>query len=97
LEVEEMKKFVKEYKSGCPRFEVTTIEGSKATHEYLFPDKKAVWKEFGSDIIKDYKWSDVKEYIKWLKKLGFMELKAYKDNLTWEITATGQILKRYEF
>ncbi|MDV3429139.1 MAG: hypothetical protein LIR50_19275 [Bacillota bacterium] len=92
-----MIKFVKEYKSGCSRFEITTIEGTKAVHEFLFNDNKAVWKTYEANIVKDYKWSNSESYIKHLKNLGFKELKEYTDNLIWVNPNTGKEFKQYEF
>lgn len=92
-----MSKYIKEYKSGCQHFEIVTVENEITLHEYLFTDNKAVWKTWKADIIKEYKWKTVKEYIHHLKELGFKELKEYKDNLIWINPNTNQSLKQYEF
>ncbi|MBN1076003.1 hypothetical protein DVV91_16910 [Clostridium botulinum] len=92
-----MIKFYKEYNSGCARIEVITINETNARIENLFTDNKAVWKTWEADIIKDFKHKDVKDYIKWIKQLGFKVLKEYKDNLTWVNPYTNKNFKQYEF
>jgi hypothetical protein len=92
-----MKKYIKEYKSGCPRYEVITIDNNIMTQEFLFIDTKAVWKTWTDNIINDLHWKEVKDHIKWIKELGYKELKNYRDNLTWINTNTNKSFKQYEF
>jgi hypothetical protein len=92
-----MKKYYKEYKSGCPRFEIVTIEDNTMTSENLFIDNKAVWKTWKADILEEFKWETVKDYMSWLIELGYKELKEYKDNLIWINPNTDKSFKQYEF
>lgn len=92
-----MKKYIKKYQSGCPRYEVVTIEDNTMIHENLFIDNKAVWKTWKADIIQEFKWKTVKDYINWLKELGYKELKEFKDNLIWINPNTNKTFKQYEF
>lgn len=92
-----MQKYIKQYESGCPRYEVITIDNDIMTQEFLFTDTKAVWKTWTENIINDFKWKEVKDYIKWIKELGYKELVTYKDNLNWINPNTNKSFKQYEF
>ncbi len=90
-------KYIKQYKDGCARYEIITVEGEVKTQEFLFTNTKAVWKTWTDNIITGLKWKDTKDYIKWIKELGYKELKDYKDNSTWINPNTGKGFKQYQF
>ena len=92
-----MKKYVKENKGGCPGYEIVTIDGNKAIIENLFLDTKAVWKQWESNILNVFGYKNVKDYVKRLKDMGFVELENYKDDLVWLNPNTGKEFKQYQF
>ena len=92
-----MKKYVKENKGGCPGYEIVTIDGNKAIIENLFLDTKAVWKQWESNILNVFGYKNVKDYVKRLKDMGFVELENYKDDLVWLNPNTGKAFKQYQF
>jgi len=92
-----MIKFYKQYESEASRIEVITIDDDTMIQENLFTDNKAVWKTYSKNIINDLKWKQVKDYIHWIKELGYKELKEYSDNLIWFNPNTKKDYKQYKF
>lgn len=92
-----MRKFVKEYTGIAGRYEMITIDGDIATIESLHITVKAVYETKLRNIINDFGWKDLKDYIQWIKQLEFKELKEYRDDLNWINPHNNESLKQYQF
>ena len=54
-------------------------------------------KQWESDILNVFGYKNVKDYVKRLKDMGFVELENYKDDLVWLNPNTDKEFKQYQF
>lgn len=73
-----MIKIFQKYDAAVKDLERIIIEETTAIHERIMISNDiwfgVVWKTYTDDIIKDYKWTNARDYIKWIKQLGYKEV-----------------------